>query len=147
PWPQRRPRRRNPVLTSVSSSGFPTDFRNNAYGSGHRYSNNRRNIRWTDHRGHRNSLAPSSQTEWVDALNLVDVVYSDNQRVKQAWHNLYDYTHNKPMDMRIFHARAVDLLSEMSKAIGYGRLRDSDIDRFYFPEGHGKTAETQGELQ
>src|SRR5882762_5331817 len=55
---------------------------------------------------HRQSAPPSP--EWVDALNLIDVIYSDEPKVKTAWHNLYDYTHTRPIDSRILRARTLD---------------------------------------
>jgi hypothetical protein len=94
---------------------------------------------------HRGSVPITA--EWVAALNLIDVVYTKHRRVIEAWHDLYDYFHMKPLDPRVLAARKIELLSAMSRVIGYRSLRESDITRFYFPESHQVAVLAQQEVQ
>jgi hypothetical protein len=88
--------------------------------------------------------------DWVRSLNLVDVVYSRHPKVIDAWHELFDYYHTKPMDDRQLSHKTTGLLSAMAKSLGYKELEQRDIDRYYIPEGQMTEAtrlyETQTEF-
>jgi hypothetical protein len=94
---------------------------------------------------HRKSYPPT--IEWVNALNLIDVVFQDAPKVITAWHVLYEYFHVKPMDMALYGQKNLDLLSEMAKELGYPDLKQTDIDKFYAPEAHGTQAQKNSEVQ
>ena len=66
--------------------------------------------------------------EWIDALNTIDVVFQDNIKVRHAWREYLDSLNNKSPNSFL-----LDLLSEMSMAVGYGNLKQTEIDRFYLP--------------
>lgn len=85
--------------------------------------------------------------DWAQALNLIDVIFSENPKVLSAWHSLYDYIHVKPMDQKQFEHRHVELLSEIAKVLGYKNLQQTDIDKFYSPQAHGDEATRNYELQ
>lgn len=94
---------------------------------------------------HRKSFPPP--VEWVNALNLIDVVFFDRRKVLTAWRDLYDYFHVKPMDLRQLNHKSVALLTEIAKELGYKNLQQIDIDKFYSPIAHGEQARTAEALQ
>ena len=75
---------------------------------------------------------PISQ-EWVDALNSIDVVFQDNQRVRHAWRDYLDSLNQKSAHFDNQNSYKLDLLSEMAEALGYKQLKQTEIDRFYSP--------------
>jgi len=93
--------------------------------------------------GHRKGLS----VEWVNGLNVIDVIYADHPKVVEAWHDFYDYLHIRPMDPKQFEHRVVTLLSEMATSLGYASLKQVDIDKVYSPEAHGAQAKMNEELQ
>ena len=94
---------------------------------------------------HKKAFPPT--VEWVNALNLIDVVFQDNPKIIQAWHKLYEYVYVRPMDMKLFEQKTLDLPSEMAKELGYPNLKQTDIDKFYNPEAHGNQAARVSEMQ
>src|SRR5579863_4621992 len=93
---------------------------------------------------HRKSI-PIHQ-EWVNALNLVEVVFSDHPKILQRWHALYDIFQVKPWNQDRYAHASLELLSEIAKALGYKNLSQTDIDKFYVPEAHGQLANQQYEF-
>jgi hypothetical protein len=88
-------------------------------------------------------------TDWVNGLNLIDVVFQDDRTVVGKWHELYDAMNHPPLQIntqRMGHLR-IELLSEMAVSLGYGRLSQTDIDRFYKPQSMGDEATAQKELR
>ena len=71
--------------------------------------------------------------EWIDALNTIDVVFQDNIKVRHAWREYLDSLNNKSPHFETSNSFLLDLLSEMSLAVGYGNLKQTEIDRFYLP--------------
>lgn len=71
--------------------------------------------------------------EWIDALNTIDVVFQDNMKVRHAWREYLDSLNNKSPHFETSNSFLLDLLSEMSMAVGYGNLKQTEIDRFYLP--------------
>ena len=69
--------------------------------------------------------------EWIDALNTIDVVFQDNIKVRHAWREYLDSLNNKSPHFETSNSFLLDLLSEMSMAVGYGNLKQTEIDRFY----------------
>jgi len=85
----------------------------------------------------------------VTSLNLIDVVFEDNRSVVDKWHELYQEL-NHPSEQinwrQAGHLR-IELLSEMAVALGYRRLSQTDIDRFYSPQVHATQGQLNQELQ
>jgi len=94
--------------------------------------------------GHRKSvpIAP----EWVNSLNLIDVVYADYPKVVERWHVLYDVFQVRPWNAERYAHASLELLSEMAKSLGYKNLAQTDIDKFYVPEAHTQVAGQQNEV-
>ncbi len=84
---------------------------------------------------HRKSIPPNY--EWVNSLNLIDVVYADHPRVVCLWHELYDILVQAPMNEERRVHKFLELLSEIARVLGYKNLTQTDMDKFYSPEAHG----------
>jgi hypothetical protein len=96
-----------------------------------------------------NRLPNPPTNDWVNGLNLVDVVFQNDRAVVEKWHELYDAMNHPPAQInwqRTGHLR-IELLSEMAVALGYSRLSQTDIDRFYSPQAMGDEAAAQKELR
>ena len=76
-------------------------------------------------------LAP----EWVMALNLIDVVFSDHPKVLALWHELYQLFQNPTRTQAQDH-KYLELLSEMASVLRFRQLQQTDIDKFYLPQTH-----------
>ena len=81
--------------------------------------------------------------EWVDALNIIDVVFQDNKRVRQAWREYLDSLNEKSPQFESSNSFKLDLLSEMAMALGYKNLKQTEIDRFYSPKYFGSQMSRQ----
>lgn len=76
---------------------------------------------------------------FVDALNRIDIVFYDTPSVLDAWHKLFESLNqtnivNKEETWRLLRT---ELLSEISKSLGYKDLKQYNFEKHYFPEGHG----------
>ena len=80
-------------------------------------------------------------------FHQVDVIYADHPKVVAKWHDLYDYIHIRPMDQKQYEHRILALLSEIATTLGYESLKQIDIDKYYFPEGHGYQAKMNEDIQ
>jgi len=84
---------------------------------------------------YRKSYPPPSA--WVESLNLIDVVFAKYSRVVKLWHEYYDLLHQKPPNLESWDHKYLELLSEIAKSLGYKKLQQIDIDKFYTPIVHG----------
>jgi hypothetical protein len=85
--------------------------------------------------------------EWVNALNLIDVVYAGESRVIQLWKELYFILNTQGFNQQTFWHKYLDLLSAMATSLGYRSLTQTDIDKFYMPQGLGDQAARSLETQ
>lgn len=72
--------------------------------------------------------------EKVDALNLIDVVFQDDKKVRLAWKEYLDSLNANSPHFSNSNAYLLDLLSEMAISLGYKELKQTEIDRFYEPQ-------------
>lgn len=77
----------------------------------------------------------------AQALNQIDVVFADNQKVKSLWHKYYALLALPPGEER--NHTWLELLAEMAKDLRYTHLSQVDLDKFYIPQGHVDDAEFQ----
>ena len=87
--------------------------------------------------------------EWVDALNVIDVVFADVPQVVQLWHEYYSSLVNPPANEN-YQAREhtyLLMLSSMARTLGYSRLEQTDIDKFYSPQVHADQAQLNWKCQ
>src|SRR3974390_1124226 len=85
--------------------------------------------------------------EWANALNLIDVVFADNRDVVEKWHEVYNIVIQPQFNLGQWGHTYIDLLSKMASTLGYRRLQQTDIDRFYAPQAHGTQASLTQEMQ
>lgn len=85
---------------------------------------------------HRRAFPPT--TEWVNALNVIDVVFVEHPQVVQLWHEYYVELANPPANQNYQQREHTYLLmlSAMARSLGYRRLEQTDIDKFYSPQAH-----------
>jgi len=66
------------------------------------------------------------------------------------WHKYYDLLCHDPVNWQLAEPKYLDLLAEMARILGYNKLAQTDISKFYSPRAHGDQAqlsqETQSEL-
>ena len=80
---------------------------------------------------------------WVDALNSIDVVFQDNQKVRNAWRDYLDSLNQKSAHFDNQNSYKLDLLSEIAESLGYKQLKQTEIDRFYSPYYFGSQQSRQ----
>ncbi|PKO43722.1 MAG: hypothetical protein CVU30_06820 [Betaproteobacteria bacterium HGW-Betaproteobacteria-3] len=97
---------------------------------------------------HRRSNPPTY--DWVNSLNLIDVVFANHRTVVDLWHQYYDLLAQEPVNWHLAESKYLDLLAAMGGVLGYSKLSQTDISKFYSPRAHGNQAqlniETQTEL-
>ena len=96
---------------------------------------------------HRKTYPPSQQ--WVDGLNVIDVVFADVPQVVELWHRYYEGLANPPANEN-YQSREhtyLLMLSAMARALGYKKLEQTDIDKFYSPQVHGNQLELNYKCQ
>lgn len=93
---------------------------------------------------HRRASLPT--IEWVNALNLIDVVFADQPKVVALWHDLYLALQDPSRKQEQGH-KYLELLSTMASRLGFRSLQQTDIDKYYSPEIHGQLLVAQVEAQ
>ena len=84
--------------------------------------------------------------EWVDSLNIIDVVFQDVIKVRLAWKEYFDSLNNKSPHFETNNSYMLDLLSEMALSLGYKDLKQTEIDTFYNPQLFLNRENIQNEL-
>lgn len=77
----------------------------------------------------------------ASALNTIDVVYSASPKVRELWHKYYTLLSQPPGEERGH--TWLELLTAMADELGYPRLKQTDLDKFYVPQGHVDEMEFQ----
>lgn len=72
--------------------------------------------------------------EYVEALNQIDIVFQNNDKVRRAWRSFLDSLDARSQHFSNNSLFQLDLLSEMAEDLGYKHLRQTDLTRYYFPE-------------
>ncbi|MBS0307689.1 MAG: hypothetical protein JSS58_01845 [Proteobacteria bacterium] len=90
----------------------------------------------------RKSLRVSPQL--AQALNKIDVVFSDSPTIKNLWHKYYALLSQPPGQERDH--TWLELLTAMAAELRYFRLSQTDLDKFYVPQGHVDDAEFQQKI-
>ena len=72
--------------------------------------------------------------ELANSLNAIDVVFSDNKKVKSLWHKYYALLSQPAGEERVH--TWLELLEAMSNDLNYPNLSQTDLDKFYVPQGH-----------
>lgn len=85
--------------------------------------------------------------EWVDSLNLIDIVYQANKKVRVAWAAYYDALHPRSQHFDNLDAFKLDLLSEMANDLGYKDLKQTEIGKVYSPQAFRNKSDWDEKLQ
>lgn len=90
----------------------------------------------------RKGLVTSQQM--AQALNTIDVVFSDSNAVKALWHKYYALL-SQPRGQERDHTW-LELLAAMAYELRYSRLSQTDLDKFYIPQGHADDLDFQRKI-
>lgn len=94
---------------------------------------------------HRKSFPPTA--EWVNALNMIDIIFTDNKIIVDKWHEYYKVLNQKPMNTEGERHAYLELLSLMAQTLGYKKLLQTDIDKFYTPQAHADAYQFNEDLK
>jgi Family of unknown function (DUF6680) len=94
---------------------------------------------------HRKSNPPHPAL--VEVLNVLDVVFADTTEVVRLWHEYYDLVDTRPLNVQAMNHKYSDLLFAIAQHLGYGKLKQTDIDKFYTPKGIADQRVLSGEIQ
>jgi len=96
---------------------------------------------------HRRSIPPAP--EWVNSLNVIDVIFADVPQVVQLWHEYYAGLCSPPQNNNHQQREHTYLLmlSAMARHLGYQKLEQTDIDKFYTPQAHEDQLLLNSEIQ
>jgi hypothetical protein len=83
--------------------------------------------------------------EVANALNTIDVVFSDNPKVVELWHKYYSLLSQQPSEERAH--TWLELLSAIATDLGYSNLKQVDLDKFYTPQSHADWYEFEKEIR
>ena len=88
-------------------------------------------------------------TDFVNGLNTIEIIFQDNKEIIDAWHKLRDaYNLRELADPGLtWDLLKTDLLSKMAVSLGYKNLNPIDIIFYYTPQGHAQQQKTASELQ
>ena len=89
--------------------------------------------------------------ENVRALNMIDVVFHDSQRVRELWHEYFNMLGNEglnnPQGWAQRQKKNLEMITEMAKVLGYGKaITHLDVDRVYYPVGLGAQSQKAQEI-
>jgi len=89
--------------------------------------------------------------ENVRALNMIDVVFHDSQRVRQLWHEYFGMLGNEGLNNEVGWSQRqkknLEMITEMAKVLGYGEaITYLDVDRVYYPVGLGSQSQKQAAI-
>jgi len=93
---------------------------------------------------YRKSYPPAK--DLVKALNLIDVVYADEAKITQLWHRYYDLLCETGARRELREHAYLELLSAIAIHLGFRKLQQTDIDKFYTPQAHVDATESDFEL-
>jgi hypothetical protein len=87
--------------------------------------------------------------EWVNALNQIDVVFYNVPEVIKAWREYYDALNRtaEQYNAQTANHRHLDLLQAMAEHLGYPKIKQTDLDRFYTPIQYGNVASVHSAIQ
>jgi hypothetical protein len=89
--------------------------------------------------------------EMVRALNMIDVVFHDNDRVRQLWREYLGMLNNQGLNNEQGYKqrdkKRLELIQEIATAVGYGKeISHLNVDDFYLPVGLAKERERAKEI-
>ena len=85
--------------------------------------------------------------EFINSLNMIDVVFHKNNKVINSWKLLFASYHVDPFIHEIASRKLLDLLDEMAKSLGYLHIKQTDFDSFYSPINEAERNARLGEIE
>ena len=87
----------------------------------------------------------------VRALNMIDVVFHDAERVRSLWREYFEMLNNEGLNNEngwtVRRNKNLELITEMAKTLGYGKaITHLDVDRVYYPTGLGNQSARAQEI-
>ncbi len=87
----------------------------------------------------------------VNALNIIDVVFSDDKKVRAAWKDLnekYHVTNPDQQQLKKIELAQYKLLDAIANALGYkNKITWETIQNPYMPDGMARQIEAQKNMQ
>ena len=77
----------------------------------------------------------ANELDWIKALNVVDLVFNKNKKVKVLYHKFLAYTDPSMYPTKQYIDVLYELMYEMGQCSGYKNLTLADIRDSYGPEG------------
>ena len=94
---------------------------------------------------YRKSTPPAK--EWVDGLNVIDAVYHEYPEVVKLWHEYFALlcqNYNENVQER--EHKYLELLHSIATALGYKKIKQTDLDKFYAPQYYADQQIRYGKL-
>jgi Family of unknown function (DUF6680) len=88
--------------------------------------------------------------EWARSLNLIDVVFADSATVLDQWHQYYAFLQRQnlnPNELQEQNHKYLELMSAMAASLGFRKLQQTNIDKFYIPQLHATQADLNATCQ
>lgn len=73
--------------------------------------------------------------EWIESLNMIDIIFQDERKVREAWRAYHDSLNENSTTHGSKDVFKIELLSEIAKSLGYNELRQTEIAWTYKPKG------------
>ena len=81
----------------------------------------------------RHHIAPTDET--VRSLNMIDVVFCDEEKIKKLWREYFEMLYNPPSSS-LWEKKKFELITEMAKVVGFEKeITLQDVERVYSPIG------------
>jgi hypothetical protein len=90
---------------------------------------------------------PPLRTEFVDALNCVEVEFYKDRRVIDSYKRYKDLLFAKPWDQARVEISRINLIAEMAKSLGYKKVSPTDFALNYEPEQLRRDYDYETELR
>jgi hypothetical protein len=88
--------------------------------------------------------------EAVKALNVIDVVFHDNARVRELWKEYMEMVNNQGLNNDQGNAQRgkknLEMVQAMAEVVGFGKITHLDVDRFYLPVGLAEERKRANEI-
>ncbi|RUP00114.1 DUF6680 family protein [Hyphomicrobium sp.] len=88
------------------------------------------------------NLAP----DHVAAVNAVPIDFYGNKDILDKWQEYYDHLSREDLSMEAWALRRIDLMNSLLSSIGRYlnyKFSPSDIQKIYYPKGHGSIEKAQ----
>ena len=88
--------------------------------------------------------------EWAKGLNLIDAVFPASAKILELWHQYYDMLmvqHPDQAQQISQNHKYIELMSAMAAELGFCKLQQTEIDKFYIPQAHADQANMNAAIQ